>query len=180
MDGIGAAASIISVATAGVQISIKLITLASQISTASERISSIGNDVSLTSGVLRQLGDLMTQKAADNDTGISIFSQGGLETTKSSASMCQRIFEEIDKAMKKASEQLRSKGRFSGSKIKLSRMEKAKWPFLQPSIESLRIDLREAKGTLMLILQVTTLAFSKRMAELYVFQSGILWMRVYF
>ena len=156
------------------QISIKLITLASQISTASESISSIGNDVSLTSRVLHQLGELMTQKAADNDIGISIFSQEGLETTKSSASMCKRIFEEIDQAMKKASEQLRSNGRFTGSKTKLSRTEKARWPFLQPSIESLRIDLREAKGTLMLILQVTTLAFSKRMAELYGFQIGLL------
>lgn len=151
------------------QISIKLITLATQISTASERISSIGNDVSLTSGVLQQLGELMTQKSADDNAGISIFSQGGLETTKTSASMCQRIFEEIDTAMKKASEQLRGKGRFIGGKIKLSRTEKVKWPFLQPSIESLRIDLREAKGTLMLILQVTTLAFSKRMTELYAF-----------
>ncbi len=108
----------------------------------------------------------MTQKAAEDDIGIRIFSQGGLETTKSSASMCQTIFEEIDKATKTASEQLRNKGRFTGGKIKLSRIEKAKWPFLQPSIETLRIDLREAKGTLMLMLQVTTLAFSKRMAEL--------------
>ena len=166
MDGIGAAASIISIATGGVQISIKLITLASQIGTASERISSIGNDVSLTSGVLQQLGELMTQKSADDDVGISIFSQGGLETTKTSANMCRRIFEEVDTALKKASGQLRGKERFTRGKVKLSRTEKAKWPFLQPSIESLRIDLREAKGTLMLILQVTTLAFSKRMAEL--------------
>ena len=119
------------------------------------------------SGVLQQLGELMTQKGSDNDTGISIFSQGGLETTKSSVSVCQRIFEEIEKAMKTASEQLRSRGQFTGGKIKLSKTEKAKWPFLQTSTETLRIDLREAKGTLMLMLQVTTLAFSKRMTELY-------------
>lgn len=43
-------------------------------------------------------------------------------------------------------------------KIKPSVVEKAKWPFLQPGLEALRTDLREAKGTLMLMLQVHLLA----------------------
>ena len=77
MDGVGAAASIVSIATAGVQISIILVTLATQISTASERISSISNGVSLTSGMLQQLGEPRTQKAMDDYIGGSIFSQGG-------------------------------------------------------------------------------------------------------
>lgn len=166
MDGVSVAASIVSIATAGVQISIKLVTLATQISTASDRISSIGNDVSLTSGVLHQLGEWMTQKTTGD--GISIFSQGGLESTRISAAMCERIFLEVEREAKKASEQLRDckQGRMAGGKIKLSRAEKAKWPFLQPSIDTLRADLREAKGTLMLMLQVTSLALSKRMADL--------------
>ncbi|KAK3167417.1 hypothetical protein OEA41_010544 [Lepraria neglecta] len=73
MDGVSIAASIVGIASAGVQIAIKLVTLATQISTASERVSSIGNDMSLTSGVLHQLGELMTQKTTDD--GISIFSK---------------------------------------------------------------------------------------------------------
>lgn len=164
MDGVSIAASIVGIATAGVAISIKLVTLATQISTASERVSSIGNDISLTSGVLHQLGELMTQKTTND--GISIFSQGGLETTKTSAAMCERIFREVEKEVKKASEQIRGCKRLDGGKVKLSKAEKAKWPFLQPSIDSLRVDLREAKGTLMLMLQVTSLALSKRMADL--------------
>ena len=163
MDGASVAASIVGLATAGVQISIRLVTLSNQISTASERISSIGNDVSLTSGVLQQLGELMTQKAARD--GVSIFSQSGLETTMTSASMCERIFTEIEAKIKAASEQIRGSARLSGGKIKLSKSEKARWPFLQPSIDFLRSDLREAKETLMLMLQVTTLAFSKKMAD---------------
>lgn len=138
--------NIVGIATAGVAISTKLITLATQISTASERVSSIGNNISLTSGVLHQLGELMTQKTTDD--GISVFSQGGLETTRSSAAMCERVFQEMDKELKEASEQIRGSRRLSGGKIKLSRIEKAKWPFLQPSIDVLRADLREAKGTL--------------------------------
>lgn len=164
MDGVSVAASIVSIATAGIQISIKLVTLSTQISSASERVSSIGNDVSLTSGVLHQLGDLMTQKTIGD--GISIFSPGGLETTKTSAVMCERIFTEIETEFGRASAQLRNCRKFSGGKIKLSRSEKLKWPFLQPSIDILRADLREAKGTLMLMLQVATLALSKKMADI--------------
>ncbi|KAL9133809.1 MAG: hypothetical protein Q9175_005010 [Cornicularia normoerica] len=167
MDGVSIAASIVSIATAGVQVSIKLVTLATQISTASDRISAIGNDISLTSGVLHQLGDLMTQKTTDD--GISILNQHGLETTKVSATMCERIFQDVEKEVKRASEQLRrykpGQGRMIGEKIELSTIEKAKWPFLQPKIDVLRADLRDAKSTLMLMLQVATLALSKRMAD---------------
>lgn len=164
MDGVSAAASIIAIAGAGVQIAIKLVTLATQISTASERVSSIGNEISLTSGVLHQLGELMTQTTTDDR--ISIFSKGGLETTRTSAAMCERIFLELEKETRRASEQIRGCKRLNGARIKLSKAEKAKWPFLQPSIDILRADLREAKGTLMLMLQVTSLALSKKMADM--------------
>ncbi|KAL8871114.1 MAG: hypothetical protein Q9174_002988 [Haloplaca sp. 1 TL-2023] len=144
MDGVSIAASLVGIGAAGCQIAIKLYTLATQITTASERISSISNDVSLTAGVLQQLGELMTQKA--DDDGTTIFSQSGLETTKTSAAMCQSIFREIEQAAAEASKQIRGNAsRLVGGKVKLSKSEKAKWPFLQPSIENLRIDLREAK-----------------------------------
>ena len=162
MDGISVAASLVSIGAVGCQIAIKLYALATQISTASDRISSISNDVSLTSSVLQQLGELMNQRATGD--GTSIFSQSGLETTKMSAIMCENLFKEIEQAVREASEQVRGRERVV-SKIKLSKSEKAKWPFLQPSIEALRNDLREAKGTLMLMLQVTTLAISKQMAD---------------
>ncbi|KAL8684370.1 MAG: hypothetical protein Q9224_006399 [Gallowayella concinna] len=164
MDGVSVAASLVGISAVGCQIAIKLYTLATQISTASERISSISNDVSLTSGVLQQLGELMTQKAAGD--GTTIFSQGGLETTKTSAAMCESIFKEIEQAARDASQQIRGRSKFVGGKIKLSKSERLKWPFLQPSIDTLKNDLREAKGTLMLMLQVTSLALSKKMADM--------------
>ncbi|KAK3174695.1 hypothetical protein OEA41_001941 [Lepraria neglecta] len=66
MDGATAAASIIGLAGAGVQIAIKLVILAMLISTAQDRVSSIDNGISITSGVLQQLGKLMSQKLGDN------------------------------------------------------------------------------------------------------------------
>ena len=167
MDGLSVAASIVGIATAGVQVSIKLVTLATQIRTASDRVSSIGNDISLTSSVLHQLGELMRQNATAD--GISILNQHGIQTTKTSAAMCERIFREIEKEVTRASEQLRnckpSRGRMSGEKIELSMKEKAKWPFLQPKIDNLRTDLRDAKSTLMLMLQLAGLALSKKAAD---------------
>ena len=155
MDSLSVAASVIGIATAGIQVSIKVVTLASQVSTAADRISSIGNDVSLTSAILHQLGDLMGQKSTDTRSGLTIFNKAGLETTKSSAEVCQKIFEEVERETAKASSVIRARKRPIGEKVKLTIAEKLKWPFLQPSLEVLRTDLREAKGTLMLMLQVT-------------------------
>ena len=167
MDGVSIAASIIGIATAGAQVSIKLVTLATQISTASDRVSAIGNDISLTSSVLRQLGDLMTENIKDR--GITILNPDGLENTKTAAAMCERIFSEMEKEVKKASEQLRSYKpgleKMRAQKIELSTTEKFKWPFLQPRLDSLRTDLRGAKSTLILLLQVANLALNKRMAN---------------
>ena len=166
MDGVSVAASIIGIAEAGFQIATKLITLATQMSTASDRVSSIGNDISLTSGVLRQLGELMNQNQNTTDDGISIFKEDGLELTRKSAAACERIFLEVKNEAMKASKQIRESKWLTVGKIKLSNAEKAKWPFLQPSIEILRGDLREAKGTLMLMLQLGNLALCKRMADM--------------
>ena len=154
MDGVGLAASIIAIATAGLQISVKLIAFASQVKTASQQVNFLANDVSITSSILHQLGELIEQKADQNEVGI--FNSHGLTTTKASADVCKRIFEVIEEELKNASKQTRTGVRV-GDRIELSRTEQAKWPFLQPSMDSLRKDLQEAKGTLMLTLQVATL-----------------------
>jgi len=165
MDGVSAAASIIAIATLGVQISIKLITIAGQVSTASARISAIGSDVALTAGTLQQLGELMTQKQPDHEP--SIFSESALQTTTASAKTCEGIFQELQDELKKASAEIRRSDGLLAKKIHLSRMERAKWPFLQPRMESLRTDLRLAKETLMFMLQVTTLAYSVKTSKLH-------------
>ena len=163
MDGVSVAASILGIAGAGVKISVELVTFATRIDTATERITAIGNDVALTAGVLQQLGDFLQPKSPQ-DTA-SIFSEGGLRTTQASADACGKIFTELKKATDAASQQLRSNVKRPVGKIKLSHFERLKWPFLQPNIDDLRNDLKEAKGTLMLMLQVITLGMSKKMAE---------------
>lgn len=103
MDGVSAAASIVGIATAGIQISIKVVTLANQIHTASERITAVGSDVSLTAAILHQLGDVMQP---GQSTDVPILNQGGLQTTKASADTCEKIFREVEKETGKASEMM--------------------------------------------------------------------------
>lgn len=166
MDGISAAASVLAIGTAGVQISIKLIAFANQVATASERIRSIGVDISLTANVLQQLGELMRKPQRDETIGI--FSEEGLATTQASAAACEEVFRDLEIVLKKANGQFRIKeaGAALGKKITLSKIEALKWPFLQPGVDSLRTTLNNARETLMLILHVTTLAYMKKLAEL--------------
>ena len=162
MDGVSVAASVLGIAGAGIKISVELVTFATRIDTASERITSIGNEVSLTAGVLQQLGDLLQQEQPQHEA--SVFSEGGLRTTKASADVCAGVFKSLKQAINAASKQLRSNVKRPFGKIRLSPFEKTKWPFLQPNIDALRNDLGQAKGTLMLMLQVITLAMSRKLA----------------
>ena len=164
MDGTTIAASLLRIGTAGRQLAITLSILATQLATdAEDRISALSNDVSFTASVLQQLGEPIKQNIVGDGgrTGI-VLSQRGLETTGTAVSACECIFNEIERAVRDASERIRGRrGRRLG-KIKLSGAERAGWPLLQPSIEALRNELRGARGTLMLMLQVTSLALSSK------------------
>ncbi|KAL8726299.1 MAG: hypothetical protein Q9166_006801 [cf. Caloplaca sp. 2 TL-2023] len=166
MDGISGPASILAIAAAGLQISIKLISFANQISNGQERIRYIGTDVSITAGILQQLGELMKKSPGDNDERTTIFSKEGLITTKAAADACQGVFGALEGALRKASRQLRRRVIAPGEVIFLSKTELLRWPFLQSNFDALRQELNNSRATLMLILQITTLAYSKKMAEL--------------
>jgi hypothetical protein len=114
MEAIGAAASILSIAGAGIQISIKLATLASQIHTAPKRIRTIGDDISLTSGILQQLAELMKESSTHQERGTGIFSASGLRTTRACASTCERLFRDVEHEMRHASKQISTRGGCQG------------------------------------------------------------------
>ncbi|KAL8769570.1 MAG: hypothetical protein Q9209_004502 [Squamulea sp. 1 TL-2023] len=166
MEAISAAAAVLAIGQVGAHISIKLIAFANQISTASDRVRAIASDVSLTANVLQQLSELMNKQ--DEVRSISVFSNDALATTQASADACKKVFHQLEEVLKKASQQLRADGNnvALGKKPQLSRMETMIWPFFEPSVDGLQTIMRDARGTLMLILQVTTLGYLKRQAEL--------------
>ena len=161
MEGLGAAASILAVAGAGIQISLKLIAFADQIGTAPKRIQDVGTDVSVTAGTLQELGELMKESPTKRSAGM--FRPDQVQNIEATSTRCKGIFDELRNLLGKASQQLRAiyistaKSHEQSPKIKLSRLERMKWPFFQPSMVQLQSALRDAKGTLTLILQVVHL-----------------------
>ncbi|ODM22414.1 hypothetical protein SI65_00002 [Aspergillus cristatus] len=194
MEAIGAASAILQIATAGIQCTVKLVALAGQMRTAPERINHIAEDISLNASILQQLGELIRESkgdgtsqqddcseeqghkvfksaslATDRSLGQKIPEQGifnasGLETTLKLASRCSRLFDSLSESLRNASQQLESKTTNAG-KIKLSRAERLKWPFLKPEMDTIRDELKDIKGTLMLMLQVAMLAYSRNMTQ---------------
>ena len=173
MEAVSAAASILAIAGAGFSISIKLITFTDQVSTATKRIRAVGTDVSVTAGTLQQLGELMKKPSKKNSTGM--FWPDQVRNIEASSVECKEIFDQLEGIFGKANQQLREVYKRDKStarslatlpKIKLSSMERLKWPFLQPSIEPLQSALRDAKGTLTLILQVVHLRHAQVTASL--------------
>lgn len=185
MEAVGAASAILSIATVGVQCSMKLMTFAGQIKTAPDQITKIAEEVSLNASILQQLGELAKEnvgngpptsddKDSSNDdmksvhdaetaaSKQSIFNAKGLGTVMSLAKNCEEIFNSLDQSLRKASKQLCAKLGNSG-KVKLSHAEKFKWPFLLPGMDTLRNELQHVKGTLMLMLQVAMLAYSRKL-----------------
>lgn len=170
MEAVGAAASILAIASAGIQISLKLIAFADQVGTAPKRIQDVGTDVSVTAGTLQELGELMEKQPRKKSAGM--FKPDQVQNIEASSTRCRAIFDELKDILAKASQQLRdvykstAKGHDTSPKIKLSRLERMKWPFLQPSMEPLLSALRDAKGTLTLILQVVHLRHAHTTASL--------------
>ena len=166
-----AAASILAIAGAGIQISLKLIAFADQVSTAPKRIQDVGTDVSVTAGTLMELGELMKTKVPTKKL-VAMFRPDQIQNIQASSTKCQAIFDDLKHILGKASQQLRdlykptTKSQDPSPKIKLSRLERMKWPFLQPQMEALRSELRDAKGTLGLILQVVHLRHAQTTASL--------------
>ena len=165
MGRVGAAESIISIASAGNQISIKLSTLAEQCTPSSGLIDAFAHNVALTSLVLQHLAELVTRKQPEDDVGI--FNESGLQAAMASAKVCKSIFHELRNDFEYATAQIRSNGKTVRGMVGLPQNELPKWPFSQTRVRYLRTDLLEAKEKLLLISQVATLAYSRKVAKLY-------------
>jgi hypothetical protein len=191
MDVLSSAAAILAIATAGAQCSFKLISFASQIKTAPESINHVAEDVSITTNILQQLGEIIkdsieeqkplgrspdneivarssaTSSAKLSESPRSILNESALEDVLKLARSCADIFTSLNSNLQVASQQLSARPR-TKEKIKLSRMERLKWPFLQTEIETMRKELAGKKANLMLLLQIAMLAYSQKVMTGYV------------
>ncbi|OWY51392.1 camp-dependent protein kinase [Alternaria alternata] len=160
-DPLSIAGSVVGITAAGVQASVKLYALAEKVATASQRVTSIADDVSSTCAILNQVRELIIPQPDAQGTLKSVFNSTALEDISHGLQRCRSAFTEIEALLRRAFEQVGKRPALR-SKIELSRFEKAKWPFLQPQFDELRNDLRDAKGNLILMIAVASLALAQR------------------
>jgi hypothetical protein len=152
---IGVIASVAQLADYGFKLSIKLFTFGEAVSRADKSIRSLSNEVSVTSAVLKELGEILK---ADNT---HVVSERAIEATEQTVRECNGIFEKLDKLLEKC------RGGFGSEKgkeaDKMGRLERLRWPFFQPKMDLLRSNLDRLKASLTLMLQV--LSYARDMSD---------------
>ncbi|GAB1192507.1 hypothetical protein APSETT444_001699 [Aspergillus pseudonomiae] len=192
MEAVGAASAIRGIATTGIQCSIKLITVAGLVKSAQDEITDIAKDVLLNASILQQLDQLAKNRIPheqtplcpnDNDeklripdsvtrgdaqrsteTQHGVFNAAGLAVVLKLATECNDIFSRLNEALQETSKAL-SANTDGQTRIKATQAGMVHWPLTKPQIDGMQARLRDAKGTLMLMLQVAMLRYSETPME---------------
>ena len=159
MAEIGLLASIVQVADIGLRLSLRLYAFGETVASADRSISAISNDVSLTSSVLKELGDLLK-----SDTS-RIYSDNAVKTADAAVRECSKAFTEMDEMLLKKVPQLKNGDSAKQSRASLI-LERLRWPVIKGKIELLRVNLDRMKSTLTLMLNV--IIYAKQVSERYV------------
>ncbi|KAF1970483.1 hypothetical protein BU23DRAFT_389132, partial [Bimuria novae-zelandiae CBS 107.79] len=137
-ETLGIIASVIQVAGAGLKLSQTLYQYADSVASADRRIRDVAKEIQLTASVIDELGSLFKKDAA-----ATLLSQTALKTADETVRECSTVFAELDGALKKS---------------KKNALGRLMIPFREPKIELLRSHVDKLKSTLLLLIQVLTLA----------------------
>ena len=148
MAELGIIASVVQLADVGVRLSLRLYTIGETVASADDSIISISKNVSLTSSVLKELGQCLEK---DQETRIT--SENAFQTADRVVQECLEVFNSIDRTLTKSISRL---GLEDGAKKfkAVAALERLKWPFLQPEMQLLLSNLERLKSTLLLMLNV--------------------------
>lgn len=144
------------IADVGLRLSIKLYTFGEIVASADRSVISISKDVSLTSGVLKELGQIL-----DKDRESRTLSENALQTADGIVKECLEVFQEMETILVKKLPNLEGRGKEGrGERVKraTAMLERLKWGYLQPKLQLLRSNLDRLKSTLLLMLNVITYA----------------------
>lgn len=96
-------ASALQIADIGIRLSLRLYTFGETVASADKSIISISENVSLTSTVLKELGQTL-----DKDRTTRICSPNAMRTADNIVKQCQRIFQEMDHILVKKFARIKS------------------------------------------------------------------------
>lgn len=152
MAEFAAVAAIIQVADSGLRLSTTLFTFAETVASADRTISAISKDVSLTSSVLKELANILTQ-----DKSPRVYSDTAIESAIAVVNECSGLFQELHSMLIEKLPKHSSQRREKISRTTLA-LERLKWPYLQPKMNLLQSNLDRLKSSLLVILNVISLA----------------------
>ncbi len=150
MAEFGIIASVIQIADVGLRLSVRLYTFGEIVASADRSVISISKDVSLTSSVLKELGQILGK----DEEGL--LSRNAIDTADTVAKECLEVFEEMESILLKKMPNLRTPGGKTPKAVLL--LERVKWSYLQPKLQLLCSNLDRLKSTLLLMLNVITYA----------------------
>jgi hypothetical protein len=139
--------SIVRIAAVGTRLSTTLLSYSNAVADADKNMARIAGDVALTSNVLRSVGNFLKEK--DNDT---VATPSALEDANSMLKGCNDIFAEIKEIIDK-----NAKTNVDGRQG-LKKRAKLSWPANSQHVELLQSRLERLKSSLMLLLQVLSVA----------------------
>ena len=138
----------------GNRLSVKLTILASQNPSIAVRATAIANDTCFVANVISQLGELLPQKVYRCNGETGIINAKGASTISSYTDSCTRVFDTIDCEFDIPLNKSR------GFQV-VDLPGAAEGSFMGARMDQLRLELKEAKEALMLVLQVSVLAYSR-------------------
>lgn len=154
MAELGIIGSVIQIADTGLRLSIKLYTFGEIVASADKSIISLSKDVSLTSSVLKELGQTLENDGTHNS---KFLTQTAINTADDVVKECLEVFKEMENIIVKKMPNLRAPGVENSSKATIL-LERLKWPYLQPKLQLLQSNLDRLKSTILLMLNVITYA----------------------
>jgi hypothetical protein len=158
---LGIAASVIQIADVGARLSVKLYTFTRKVKGAGRSIQEIAQEIAATGAALRELGE-----ALEEDKYADLASRQSIESTRQMVSDCWKVFSDINESIGgdslfKASKTDVSKKPFDLGSVRLPSFtfkQRLKYPFIEPQIDLLKTKLESLKSSLVLMLQVLSLA----------------------
>lgn len=133
MAEFGIIAAVTQIADVGLRLSIKLYTFGEIVASADRSVISISKDVSLTSGVLKELGQIL-----DKDRESRTLSENALQTADGIVKECLEVFQEMETILVKKLPNLEGRGKEGrGERVKraTAMLERLKWGYLQPKLQ---------------------------------------------
>ena len=141
LETLGIAANVVQIADLGARLSVTLFAFSRKVKNANRAIEAISKDIAATGAVLQELGTQLSK-----DENARLCSDSAVVTARELVTDCQRLFQDIDRAIEPTK---------PGHKANW--LQRAKFPFLELHVESLRCNLERLKTSLMLMLNTLVL-----------------------